>query len=96
MKKNLKQAFVPLAVMVFGAAAAFATNAVKSNEKTDEAAVIGYYYDHNETVLNKCKPIVVECGIDINVICTDLSQGQVWRYGTETLTGCTDLLYMNF
>jgi hypothetical protein len=33
MKKNLKQALVPLAVMVFGAAAAFATNAAKQSQR---------------------------------------------------------------
>jgi len=91
MKKNLKQALVPLAVMVFGAAAAFATNAAKQSSK--DAAVIGYYYDSNETMGSRCKPIEVECSNFGSDICTVPLHGQVWQRNAETLTGCSDLLY---
>lgn len=96
MKKNLKQALVPLAVMVFGAAAAFATNAAKQSDKA-EAAMIGYYYDHNETVESKCKPITVDCSLSGSEICTDLSDPSVtyWAYPIENDLSCTFYLSRN-
>ncbi|MDO5637015.1 MAG: DUF6520 family protein [Myroides sp.] len=90
MKKNLKQALVPLAVMVFGAAAAFATNAAK--QSTKDATVIGYYYDSSEDMGSRCKPVEVNCADFGSEICT-APGGDVWKHSTETLTGCTDLLY---
>ena len=91
MKKNLKHALVPLAVMVFGAAAAFTTNALKQSDKA-EAVMIGYYYDHNETVLNKCKEITVDCKEGPGLVCTDFVFGQIWASDNETMTGCSGYL----
>lgn len=92
MKKNLKQALVPLAVMVFGAAAAFTTNAVKQSEKNETAAMQGYYYDHNEDQGNRCKPITVDCKIGPGAVCTDFVLGQVWALDVETETSCSTYL----
>lgn len=97
MKKNLKQALVPLAVMVFGAAAAFATNAAKQSDKADETAMIGYYYDHTATG-SKCKPVTVECNTISGPICTNQNPDdlvQYWRNPTEVDLQCSGLLFLN-
>lgn len=43
------------AVVVFGAVAAFATNAAKQNQKQN-FAVTGYYYDNTETMDQDVNP----------------------------------------
>lgn len=62
MKKNLKQALVPLAVMVFGAAAAFATNAIKQSD-AKLTTVRGYHYDSS-------KPPGTQCVMNLDVWCS--------------------------
>lgn len=91
MKKNLKQALVPLAVMVFGAAAAFATNAAKQSEK---APMDAYHYDISKPLGERCVKVPVNCQNGGSVICT-YSGKQVWASPTENndaLT-CTSVLY---
>lgn len=97
MKKNLKQALVPLAVMVFGAAAAFATNAVKQSDKADEAAMIGYYYDHNQPTGKKCQPVLVDCNPFDGPICTNVTDPSIeyWASPVESGLECTLQLRKN-
>jgi len=83
MKINFKQALVPLAVMVFGAAAAFTTNAAKQSEKT-EAVMDAYYYDITKPIESRCVKVQVEdCTNIVGLICTDSNLNQVWSDGTE-------------
>ena len=96
MKKNLKQALVPLAVMVFGAAAAFATNAAKQSEKA-EATMTAYYYDHN-AIGAKCKSVTVQCNTNSGPICTNQDPDnliQYWRTPTEVDLECSGLLFLD-
>lgn len=82
---------MPLAVVVLGAAAAFATNA--QSEKA-EAPMIGYFYDHTKPVGQKCQPIEVDCNNLGSVICTNEDNSeQYWAIPEETGLSCTDLLY---
>ncbi|SFO25156.1 hypothetical protein SAMN05421741_1302 [Paenimyroides ummariense] len=83
---------MPLAIVVVGTAAAFATNAAKQSS-IKNAQVIGYYYDSSEDMGSRCKPVEVNCVNFGSEICTVPLNGQVWEHSTETLTGCTDLLY---
>jgi len=96
MKKNLKQALVPLAVMVFGAAAAFATNAAKQSSKTD-AIMNAYYYDITKPVDSRCVFIRdVNCSFTPGPVCTDLVTGHdLWADSTEDneLLSCTTQLF---
>jgi len=97
MKQTFKKAMMPLAVVVLGAAAAFATNAAKQSEKADETAMIGYYYDHAATG-SKCKPITVDCNTNSGPICTNenpVDLIQYWRYPTEVELECSGLLFLN-
>lgn len=83
MKKNLKQALVPLAVMVFGAAAAFTTNAVKQSEKQD-LAVTGYYYDITQPIGKHCVEVLnVNCVVGPGPMCTDSFSRQLWADKVE-------------
>jgi len=90
MKSNLKKAIMPLAVVVLGAATAFATNAVKQNEKTN-SFVEGYYYDHNNMV---CEPVGdVWCSTNYSTeICEDINERDVFLSDDQGLT-CSTLLY---
>jgi len=92
MRTNFKKAMMPLAVVVLGAAAAFATNAKKESEKVN-ATMTAYYYDHNATG-NKCQPITVDC-VDFVTedICTDLSGTIYWKIDQEIGLSCSELLY---
>ena len=92
MKFNFKKAMMPLAVVVLGAAAAFATNAAKQSEKIETAAMQGYYYDHNETQGNRCTPITVDCKVGPGAVCTDFVLGQIWALDVETETTCSTYL----
>lgn len=97
MKTNFKKALLPLAVMVFGAAAAFATNAAKQNEKP-EAKMTGYYYDHTRPVGQKCVAIEVECNPFSGVLCTNQNPSnliQYWGDTTEDGLQCSNELYLN-
>lgn len=95
MKKNLKQALVPLAVMVFGVAAAFATNAAKQSEKAF-ADVYGYHYDSTRPVGQQCQMLDVQCtDIPNENICRDSNEIQLWKSTNNGLT-CTGLLYKIF
>lgn len=85
---------MPLAVVVLGAAAAFATNAAKQSTKT-EAMIDAFYYDHSRPVGQKCQPIKVDCvNFVTDKICTNLSETeQYWETDQETGLSCTGLLY---
>jgi len=87
MKKNLKQALVPLAVMVFGAAAAFATNAVKQSEKP-ALTVPGYHYDSSKPVNERCTFIgEFDCTPESGTpICLDSNTEQVWELDSNGVT----------
>lgn len=94
MKKNLKQALVPLAVMVFGAAAAFATNANKQNAK---APITAYHYDISKPIGQRCVSITVDCNVTGSEACTDLAGTQYWASKVEnnSLLQCTAMLFRN-
>lgn len=85
---------MPLAVVVLGAAAAFATNAAKQSTKT-EAMIDAFYYDHSRPVGQKCQPINVDCvNFVTEKICTNFSETeQYWQSDQETGLSCTGLLY---
>ncbi|MEG0917292.1 MAG: DUF6520 family protein [Myroides sp.] len=93
MKKNLKQALVPLAVMVFGAAAAFATNAVKQNDKAAADVTHGFYYNSSLPSGKRCVEVEVDCNNISGPICTDASANVVWEF--KGLLSCSGELYMN-
>lgn len=82
---------MPLAVVVV-CAAALGTNAAKQSEKTENAAMRGYYYNHNETADNRCKPITVDCKTGSGPVCTDFVFGQIWELDDETETTCSGYL----
>jgi len=95
MKQTFKRAMMPLAVVVLGAAAAFATNAAKQSSKAD-ATMIGYFYDHSRPVGQKCQPITVDCNNIAGEICTNLDETvQYWQTDQETGLSCTGLLFKN-
>jgi len=91
MKKNLKQALVPLAVMVFGAAAAFATNAAKQSDKSQAASKV-YHYDITKPAGARCVETVAECLEADGPVCTDFANRQVWKMQLENETSCTTYL----
>jgi len=93
MKKNLKQALVPLAVMVFGAAAAFTTNAMKQNVKS-EAAMFGYHYDALQPSGQECQPVWVDCATSGSEICT-ISGVTYYRDPIKNGLQCSFELYKN-
>ncbi len=81
MKTNLKKAVLPFAVMVFGVAAAFTTNAVKHNEK-DLMDV--YRYDISKPEGQRCVKITaIDCVVGPGVVCTDIGGNQVWGSPVE-------------
>lgn len=83
MKTNLKNAVLPFAVMVFGVAAAFTTNAVKHNEKAD-APMDVYRYDISKPEGQRCVKIArVDCVIGSGPVCTDIAGNQVWGSPVE-------------
>ncbi|MBA5791563.1 hypothetical protein H1R17_10090 [Flavobacterium sp. xlx-214] len=92
MKKNFKQALVPLAVMVFGAAAAFATNAAKQSDAINAPVTKGYIYDTNLPSGTRCVMVDVECDNQGDYICTNVNGSHLWKFDAETDTGCTELL----
>jgi len=95
MKTNFKKAIMPLAVVVLGAAAAFATNAAKQSEKA-EAVMDAYYYDITKPIDSRCVKVEVEDCVNVgSLICTDSNLRPVWSDGTENnqdLT-CTHQLF---
>ena len=95
MKKRFKQALVPLAVMVFGAAAAFATNAAKQSDK-QSAIMDAYHYDISQPVGKRCVQVKdVDCVIGPGPVCTDLFGNQLWASPTENnqTLSCSTYLY---
>lgn len=63
MKQTFKRAMMPLAVVVLGAAAAFATNAAKQNNSA-QSMVKGYYYDISKPPAERC--------VDVNQWCSNI------------------------
>ena len=97
MKKNLKQALVPLAVMVFGVAAAFATNAMKNSDNS-LFLLQGYHYDSSKPDGEQCIPVgEFDCVINSTTtpICTDINSLQVWG-STDGGVSCPTMLYERF
>lgn len=83
MKTNLKKAVLPFAVMVFGVAAAFTTNAVKHNEKADVPMDV-YRYDINKPEGQRCVKITaIDCVVGPGPVCTDIVGNQVWGSPVE-------------
>ncbi len=92
MKTTFKKAMMPLAVVVLGAAAAFATNAAKQSTKTNAPVTKGYIYDANLPSGARCVMIDVECDDQGSYICTNVNGDHLWKFDTESGTGCTELL----
>ncbi len=83
MKTNIKKAVLPFAVMVFGVAAAFTTNAVKHNETAD-ALMDVYRYDISKPEGQRCVKIIdIDCVVGPGVVCTDIGGNQVWGSPVE-------------
>jgi|GEM_PF-1630961 len=94
MKTNLKNAVLPFAVMVFGVAAAFTTNAVKHNEKAD-ALMDVYRYDIGKPEGERCVKITgIDCVVGHGPVCTDIVGNQVWGSPVEdnASLSCTTFL----
>lgn len=71
MKAIFKKAMMPIAVVVLGAAAAFATNAGKQNDSA-QAMVKGYYYDVTKPPTERCVDVSQWCSnIPSPNICKD-------------------------
>ncbi|WP_430613199.1 DUF6520 family protein [Flavobacterium sp. JP2137] len=68
MTTNLKKVIMPLAVVVFGAVAAFASNAVNKSEK---APMDAYHYDISKPAGQKCVKVRVDCQNTGTILCTD-------------------------
>lgn len=96
MKSTFKKAMMPLAVVVLGAAAAFATNAAKQSSKTD-AIMDAYYYDITKPAQSRCVLIRnVDCSNIPGPVCTDLVTGhELWADKTENneLLSCSTQLF---
>ena len=60
---------MPLAVVVLGAAAAFATNAAKQSNKAG-ATMWGFHYDNTKPVGQRCVSLEVDCNPFEGEICT--------------------------
>ena len=89
MKSNLKKAMMPLAVVVLGAAAAFATNAAKTSSSS-LADVHGYIYNQ-ET--KQCVQQVM-CSTIPGPVCRNAANQQVFGLNdSDDLTVCTWQLY---
>lgn len=65
--KILKQFIFPVAIVLMGAGAAFATNLAKQSESTLE---IGYYKDPLSANPNQCKDSPVSCEISGGPVCS--------------------------
>ena len=94
MKTNFKKALVPLAVMVFGAAAAFATNAAKQSEKVS-TVYDGYHYDSTKPPGQQCSMVEVQCTDALGPICTDLVGNQLWGSNDNGLSCPVRLSFIN-
>ena len=94
MKTTFKKAMMPLAVVVLGAAAAFATNAAKQSDKLRADVTHGFYYDSTRPVGQRCVMVnEITCSdTEIDEICTDSSIRQLWKTSNNGLT-CTGVLY---
>lgn len=94
--KILKQFIFPVAIVLMGAGAAFATNIAKQSESMLE---IGYYKDAMSTNPNECKASPVSCEISGGPVCswTDPATNRTHtlkRYVNET--SCELTLYRGF
>ena len=94
MKPNFKKAIMPLAVVVLGAAVAFATNAAKQNEKANEAAMFGYHYVASNPEGNKCVAEWVPCNTVGGPVCT-IAGKTYHRLPIENGLQCTSQLYLD-
>ncbi|MEG1026456.1 MAG: DUF6520 family protein [Flavobacterium sp.] len=92
MRTNFKKAIMPLAVVVLGAAAAFATNAAKQVQKQPSVVDHAYYYNSALPSGSRCVMVEVECLDGEGPICTDFANRQVWKTDVQGLTGCTGSL----
>lgn len=94
MKTNFKKAIMPLAVVVLGAAAAFATNAAKQNEKSEADVTHGFYYDVDMPPGERCVIVNnIDCSdVTYPFICTDSSLRQLWKTNENGLV-CSDQLF---
>lgn len=89
MKQTFKKAMMPLAVVVLGAAAAFATNAAKTGNGP-LAEVPGYLYDQDA---KQCIEHVM-CSTIPGPVCRNAANQQVFGLNNSSdLTVCTWQLY---
>lgn len=93
MKSTFKKAMMPLAVVVLGAAAAFATNAAKQSDKLRADVTHGFYYNSSLPSGQRCVEVEVDCNNISGPICTDASSNVVWEF--KGLLSCSGELYMN-
>lgn len=89
MKTNLKKAIMPLAIVLFGAAAAFATNEMKQSN-APFVELPGYIYNQTQA---ECIPHVM-CTTAPGPICRNAANLQVFGLNNSSnLTICTWQLY---
>lgn len=86
---------MPLAVVVLGAAAAFATNAAKQSEKTEAFVSHGYRYDITQPVGKRCVMVDIDCNTTDGPVCTDAFARRAWLLKTENGLQCTTSLFQN-
>lgn len=94
MRTNFKKAMMPLAVVVLGAAAAFATNATKQSDKVS-AIYDGYHYDSTKPPGQQCTMVEVQCTDAFGPICTDLDDNQLWGSDDNGLSCPVRLSFIN-
>lgn len=91
---NFKKAIIPLGVMVFGALAAFASNATKQSSLVAADYTQGFRYNPSAPVGQRCVMVQnISCSDSVvDEICT-ASGEQVWKTNNAGLT-CTGELYL--
>ncbi|WP_255497923.1 DUF6520 family protein [Flavobacterium sp. I3-2] len=94
MKTNFKKALIPFGVIVLGVVGAFASNAAKQLEKSDEAAMFGYHYDATQPPGQECQLEWVDCNPDSGDICT-ISGVTYYRSPIKDGLQCSFTLFKN-
>ena len=95
MRTNFKKAIMPLAVVVLGAAAAFATNASKQSEKVEAFVTHGYRYDITQPLGQRCVMVDIDCNTIEGPVCTDALGNRAWQFPTESGLQCSASLFKN-
>jgi len=87
--KKLRKVILPVAIILIGAGAAFATNYAKS---ADEELKPGYYIDNST---GQCLNANTQCTTEVGTICTWYDSNTDTKYNLHELEGtsCGDFLY---